>query len=113
MVRRALDPLTELGGTWSQDRCSLAVEVVDLATLRRRAGAAALTAPHRCDAHTFILVTRGRGRHGVDFANHPCPAGTLVWVRPGQVQQFQIPSRLAGLRIRFRADPTTESPRSS
>jgi len=96
--------LTRIGGGLPFGRCDLAVEVLDLVALRRRSGAAALAAVHRVDEHSLVLVSRGRGWHGVDFENHPCSAGTLVRVRPGQVQQFQVPSRLGGLQIRFTAE---------
>ncbi len=96
--------LTRIGGGLWAAGCDLAVEVVDLAALRRGPGASAFSAVHRADVHSFILINRGRGWHGVDFENHPCSAGTLVRVRPGQAQQFQLPSRLSGLQIRFTAE---------
>ena len=99
-----LETLTEIGGGLSTAGSALAVEVVELSALRRRAGAAALAAAHRAEAHAVILVTRGRGWHGLDFTAHPCSAGTLVRVRPEQVQQFQVPSRLGGIQVRFTAD---------
>jgi AraC-like DNA-binding protein len=82
-------------------RGALAVQVADLSVLRRGAGAAA----HRADAHALTLVTRGRGWHVVDFETRPCPAGTLLWVRPGQVQQYQSPGRLGGVQVRFALGP--------
>jgi hypothetical protein len=99
-----LETLTELGGGLPVAGRAPVIEVVDLATLRRQAGAAALGAVHRSDTHAVILVTRGRGWHGVDFETQPCSPGTLVRVRPGQAQQFQVPSRLGGVQIRFAAD---------
>lgn len=38
--------------------------------------------------HVLILCTAGRGQHMVDFVAHEVSAGTAIWVRPGQVQQW-------------------------
>jgi len=115
MVHRGSGELTEIGsgalpdgpdgpsGPDNPDGLALAVHVTELAALRRRIGAGTLAAPHRADSHVIILINRGRGRHTVDFETLPCSAGTLLWVRQGQVQQFQSPSRLAGTQIRFTA----------
>ena len=106
MVHREPGELTEIGPGAASNRTdglTLAVHVTDLAALRRRVGARTLAAPHRADTHVIILINRGRGRHTVDFETYPCAAGTLLWVRPGQVHQFQSPSRLNGTQIRFTA----------
>ena len=108
---REPEGLTQLGRGPSAGLGALAVHVVDLAALRRRSGSAALAAPHRGDAHALLLVTRGRGWHAVDFETQPCSAGTLLRVRPGQVQQFQVPGRLGGIQVRYTAElaPQAES----
>jgi AraC-like DNA-binding protein len=70
-------------------------EMVDLATLRRRVPHGQLHRMHRADFHTITLVTDGGGEHTVDFVDYPCRPGTLLWVRPGQVQRFGAVDRSA------------------
>jgi AraC-like DNA-binding protein len=38
----------------------------------------------------LMLVTAGRGRHAVDFVEWPLAPGSLLFVRPGQVQQWHL-----------------------
>ncbi|MFE2062299.1 helix-turn-helix domain-containing protein [Streptomyces sp. NPDC059467] len=76
-------------------------EVLDLAELRRRVPGAGLRRVHRADFHSLTLITRGTGEHTVDFVGHPCRPGTLLWVRPGQVQSFDPAGRLDGPHVLF------------
>ncbi|WP_416971916.1 AraC family transcriptional regulator [Streptomyces sp. 4F14] len=74
-------------------------EIIDLATLherRRRPDAV-----HRVDFHTLTLITGGSGEHAVDFVTYPCRPGTLLWIRPGQVQRFTAPGTTAGTHLLF------------
>jgi AraC-like DNA-binding protein len=74
-------------------------EIVDLATLHsrmRRPGGL-----HRVDFHALTLVTEGTGTRTVDFVTHPCRPGTLLWVRPGQVQRFGDAGTADGLHVMF------------
>lgn len=73
----------------------LGVEVMDLPTLRSRAGAA-LARPERVDFLLLMLVRRGRGAHMVDFVEHALRPGQLLAVRPGQVQQWRTPGLQQG-----------------
>ncbi|WHT16757.1 AraC family transcriptional regulator [Crossiella sp. CA-258035] len=73
-----------------------------LAELRERAGGqAGLHAPQRIDFHLIALVTAGSGTHTVDFVAHECRPGTLLWVRPGQVQQFTRDAELEACLVFF------------
>jgi AraC-like DNA-binding protein len=38
----------------------------------------------RFSFHVLMLTTAGHGLVEVDFAEHPCRPGTLIWIRPGQ-----------------------------
>ncbi|MFF3373541.1 helix-turn-helix domain-containing protein [Streptomyces sp. NPDC002680] len=86
------------------------LEMVDLATLRRRVQGGRLHRVHRVDFHTITLVTRGGGEHTVDFVDYPCRPGTLLWVRPGQAQRFGTTdehdpeAKLNGPHLIFTAD---------
>ncbi|MGW2521717.1 AraC family transcriptional regulator [Streptomyces sp. NPDC001617] len=78
-------------------------EIIDLATLhqRRRRRGSRQDAVHRVDFHTLTLVTEGSGEHAVDFVTHPLGPGTLLWVRPGQVQRFVRPGTANGTHLLF------------
>ena len=79
-------------------------EIVDLATLhRRRALRGRPRAFHRVDFHTLTLVTSGGGEHSIDFVTYPCRPGTLLWVRPGQVQRFDGQAATGGIHLLFTA----------
>ncbi|GGM96711.1 AraC family transcriptional regulator [Streptomyces fuscichromogenes] len=78
-------------------------EIIDLATLheRRRRVQRRSDLVHRVDFHTLTLITEGSGEHAVDFVTHPCRPGTLLWVRPGQVQSFVRPGTANGTHLLF------------
>ncbi|MEU2539506.1 helix-turn-helix domain-containing protein [Streptomyces iakyrus] len=78
-------------------------EIVDLATLheRRRRRNSRPDTVHRVDFHTLTLITEGSGEHAIDFVTHPCRPGTLLWVRPGQVQRFTDPGTTNGTHLLF------------
>ncbi|KFF98685.1 transcriptional regulator [Streptomyces scabiei] len=78
-------------------------EIIDLATLheRRRRRGRPTDLVHRVDFHTLTLITEGSGEHAVDFVTHPCRPGTLLWVRPGQVQSFVRPGTTNGIHLLF------------
>ncbi|MGW2641708.1 AraC family transcriptional regulator [Streptomyces sp. NPDC001348] len=56
---------------------------------------------HRIDFHTPSLITEGNGEHAVDFVTYSCRPGTLLWVRPGQVQRYVRPGSTNGLHLLF------------
>lgn len=78
-------------------------EIIDLATLheRRRRRRRRPDLVHRVDFHTLTLITEGSGEHAVDFVTYPCRPGTLLWVRPGQVQSFVRPGTADGTHLLF------------
>lgn len=44
--------------------------------------------PERVEFFMLLLVTAGTGLHRVDFVDYPLAAGSLLFVRPGQVQEW-------------------------
>ncbi|MEE1836114.1 AraC family transcriptional regulator [Streptomyces sp. SP17KL33] len=78
-------------------------EIIDLATLheRRRRRGRRPDLVHRVDFHTLTLITEGSGEHAIDFVTYPCRPGTLLWVRPGQVQRFVRPGTANGTHLLF------------
>ncbi|MFJ6080004.1 AraC family transcriptional regulator [Streptomyces sp. NPDC092369] len=78
-------------------------EIIDLATLheRRQHRGRRSDLVHRVDFHTLTLITEGSGEHAIDFVTYPCCPGTLLWVRPGQVQSFVRPGTANGTHLLF------------
>ncbi|MET9793308.1 AraC family transcriptional regulator [Streptomyces canus] len=76
-------------------------EVTDLAALHGRMRGGSLERVHRVDFHTVTLITEGSGEHTVDFVGYPCRPGTLLWIRPGQVQRFDRPGTMNGTHLLF------------
>ncbi|WP_405823133.1 AraC family transcriptional regulator [Streptomyces sp. NBC_01390] len=76
-------------------------EIIDLSTLHERRRRRQPDAVHRVDFHTLTLVTEGSGDHAVDFVTYPCGPGTLLWIRPGQVQRFVRPGTANGIHLLF------------
>ncbi len=77
----------------------LGIEVLTLGDLRQRVSARRLAIPERVEFFMLLLIDRGRGNHVVDFSNTRLQAGSLVFVRPGQVQQWQPRDGLEGTLI--------------
>lgn len=72
------------------------VEAMTLHELRQRASARLLSTPQRVDFHHLLLVQAGRARHMVDFIEHGLQPGSVLLVRPGQVQQWHMADELQG-----------------
>lgn len=72
------------------------VESMSLSELRRRVAPGRLALPERVDFHMLMRVSRGVGTHTVDFVDCAMAPGALVFVRPGQVQQWRLDDSLEG-----------------
>ncbi|MFI8233982.1 AraC family transcriptional regulator [Streptomyces sp. NPDC085900] len=96
------DAILRLGFRPPDDRVP-GFEIIDLATLheRRRRRGRRPDLVHRVDFHTLTLITEGNGEHAIDFVTYPCRPGTLLWVRPGQVQRFVRPGTANGTHLLF------------
>ncbi|MEU9451846.1 AraC family transcriptional regulator [Streptomyces sp. NPDC048277] len=77
------------------------IELTDLAALHGRVTDGTLQRVHRAGFHSLTLITEGSAEHTVDFVTYPCRPGTLLWVRPGQVQRFTAPGRMNGTHVLF------------
>ncbi|MFD9984162.1 AraC family transcriptional regulator [Streptomyces massasporeus] len=98
--RRQRDPIPRLGFRPPKERVP-GFEIIDLATLHRRRARRDPGGVHRVEFHTLSLITEGSGEHAVDFVTYPCRPGTLLWVRPGQVQRYVRPGTTAGTHVLF------------
>lgn len=72
----------------------LGIEVMSLSALWQRVEPATMLRAERVDFFMLLLVERGQGRHMVDFSTFTLQPGSLVFVRPGQVQQWHPPGQL-------------------
>ena len=64
------------------------IEVLTFGDLRRIDRLGRRGRPQRPHFHVLALVRTGHGRHRVDFTDAPLAPGTVVWIRPGQVNQW-------------------------
>ena len=89
MVRMGQPPMVERGYR-NPTRPGWGLEVLTLEDLRGRLTAAEFRRPHRLDFHQLTLISQGEGTGTVDFVDHPCRPGTLLYVRPGQVHRLPV-----------------------
>lgn len=68
---------------------AVGVELMTLSELRARVSASLLFETERVEFFMVLVAIRGRGPHQVDFERFDLQAGHVVFVRPGQVQQWQ------------------------
>lgn len=66
----------------------LDIEVLTLSEFRTRVTPDHLRDPQRMEFHLIIFFTAGRCTHMVDFESYACTAGSVLVLRPGQVQRF-------------------------
>ena len=91
------------------DRLHTGVEVLTFDALKLRLKSSVARRPSRLDFHQIMLVRGGEGTAMVDFVNHPCARGTLLHLRPGQVQRLPSaadgrPAELDAVLLLFTAD---------
>ncbi|MCI0345907.1 MAG: AraC family transcriptional regulator [Chloroflexi bacterium] len=97
------DPIEAV--TWRPRRdYDLALEVLSIADLRRRAPVEHFRRSQRPAFFLLLGVTRGRTRHLLDFTPLPARRGTWLLVRPGQVQRFDFRRPWDGLLVVFRPE---------
>lgn len=78
---------------------ALGIECMALADLRQRIAPAQLALPERVDFYMVLLITGGTGAHMVDFVQGVLNPGSLVFVQPGQVQQWWLNPSLQGTLV--------------
>ncbi|MFE2063085.1 AraC family transcriptional regulator [Streptomyces sp. NPDC059467] len=104
-----LEPPVLERGYRNPTRPGLRLEVLAFAELTRRLPVDEYRRVHRPDFHHLTLVHRGEGTVMVDFVDRPCRAGTLLHIRPGQVQRLPTaadggPARLDATVVLFTPD---------
>jgi AraC-type DNA-binding domain-containing proteins len=82
----------------------LALETFSLSELRQRLTSRYYDRGQRLQFHLVILYTGGEGCHEVDFMPIACRPGTLIHVRPGQVQRYVDIQQLEAQVVFFTSD---------
>ncbi|MGW2815976.1 helix-turn-helix domain-containing protein [Streptomyces sp. NPDC001415] len=85
------------------------IEVLTFDELKARLKSSVARRTSRLDFHQILLVRGGKGTAMVDFVMHPCARGTLLHLRPGQVQRLPSsangrPANLDAVLLLFTAD---------
>ena len=91
------------------DRLRTGVEVLAFDALKLRLKCSVARRLSRLDFHQITLVRGGEGSAMVDFVAYPCARGTLLHLRPGQVQRLPsgangLPADLDAVLLLFTAD---------
>jgi AraC-like DNA-binding protein len=79
------------------------MEVMTTARLRAMAPPRVLSRPLRSDFHSLLLIAEGSATHAVDFIEHRLVRGSVLWIKPGQVQQYGA-DQLGGDLVIFEPD---------
>jgi len=65
----------------------------------------------RVQFYGYLLLTAGRCTHEVDFERFSCGPGSLVLVRPGQVQRWRLRDEVRGMLLVFEPEVLFSAPR--
>ncbi|HEY3479656.1 MAG TPA: AraC family transcriptional regulator [Streptomyces sp.] len=80
------------------------VEVMSFARLRDMGPRSRRAAPQRPQFHVLGVIDRGVGHHTVDCERHALGPGSVLWLRPGQVHQFDGVEEVQGTLVLFQPD---------
>lgn len=64
------------------------VEVSTVSSMVERGGSRLFDHVQRPEFHFLLVATSGHGSHMLDFTDHPLEPGSVLWVRPGQIQRW-------------------------
>ncbi|WP_231601962.1 AraC family transcriptional regulator [Salinibacterium sp. NG253] len=79
----------------SEHGLTLPVEVLDYAALVERMGPAYFERAQRPSFELMVVIRSGTGSHTVDFQTVALHPGRVLFVRPGQVQQWHVENDLS------------------
>jgi len=77
----------------------LLIETMTLANNRQRLPPRAFVSPERVEFHQLIMVFEGKGKHFLDFEDIDCRPGTVLFLRPGGLQQFRPRAAFEGWTV--------------
>lgn len=55
--------------------------------------------PHRVEFYQIHYITKGTGTHFIDFKPYQCKEGSIIFISKGQVQAFDVHSKIDGFLI--------------
>ncbi len=84
---------------------TLGIEPMTITELRKKVASKRLTQPQRINFFMLMLITKGHGSHTIDFIDWAVFPGQMLFVRPGQVQQWHAEDDFEALLILI--DPST------
>lgn len=87
---------------------AVGIDVLTVEDLRARA-AGTLAQPERVEFHLLWWLQAGRVRHMVDFHDLTLRAGDVLFLRPGQVQQWGLTRETRGRLLLFSAEAVLPS----
>lgn len=90
---------------------AIGVELLALSELHARVPARLLFETERVEFFVVLVVTGGCGEHLVDLVRFPLQTGHVVFVRPGQIQQWQPQAGLEADLLLI--DPTVIQPNTT
>lgn len=76
-------------------------EIFTIESLYKRYGTKINDRPERLNFYLIIYIEQGRGRHRIDFESYEYSPGTIFFLSPGRVQQWDIKRSLKGSMLLF------------
>ena len=88
------------------DELSDGFELIELESLYKRSSEFShdLFAPHRVQFHHLIYISKGAGKHFIDFTYRPYEAGSFIFVNKNQSHAFDQYNQPQGLAMLFTQD---------
>lgn len=79
------------------------IEIIELDSLISRASSLDHdpSKPHRIDFYLLIFITRGEGKHFIDFNHYPYQQGCFIFINKGQTHAFDLKNNPSGKVIIF------------
>lgn len=87
---------------FNNKQSTLGIEIVDLKKIMTDAEKAFKA--HRLNFYQILVITKGRGFHEVDFQKIAYSENTVIPVAMGQVQRYELNSKLEGYALLFTPD---------
>ncbi|MGH1362180.1 MAG: AraC family transcriptional regulator [Calditrichia bacterium] len=79
----------------------LEFQILSLNDLFRRTLDHSLDRPHRLQFYLILLITKGTGKHFIDFETYHYEPGTIFFISKYQIQYFDVQPENDGLMILF------------
>jgi len=84
---------------------NLDLEIFSISSLKQRASAQCRThSLEHIECYLLIYITEGQCMHMVDFESIACAKGSLLVLRPGQIQRFDLSGNQQGWMLIFRPE---------